>query len=369
VVVRIFGPESETLRRIAGQAAQVMTKIDGVGGVQVEGQVEEPQVEVKVDLAAADRHGLKPGDVRRQMATVFAGLSVGVLSESQKVYDVVVWGTPKTRHSLSNVKDFLLETPEGGRVRLADLAEVRVAATPVLVQHEAISRSIDVTANVRGASNASVAREVKRRVQELKYPLEYHSVIRGEYAERRSVQRHVLDVAIAVLIGVFLLLQSAFRSWRMAFLAFLMLPFALAGGALAALVASAVVSVGSLVGFLAVLGISARGSIILIKHCQQVERQSGEPFGPGVVMRAARERFAPILMSAGALAMAFLPLALAGSLAGLEIVQPMAAVILGGLITSTFLTLFVVPALYLRLGPTAAGDEASLEQPETTLAA
>jgi Cu/Ag efflux pump CusA len=210
---------------------------------------------------------------------------------------------------------------------------------------------------------------VKRRVQELKFPLEYHAVLKGEYTERRAAQRHALDVAIAALIGVFLLLQSAFRSWRLAAVAFLLLPFALAGGVLAALAGGAALSVGSVVGFLAVVGFSARGTIILIKHGQQVERAPGETFGAGLVLRAARERFTPILTTAVALAGALLPLVLFGNVAGMEIARPMATVALGGLVTSTLVTLFAVPALVLRIGPSPAGDPADLERPDPAPAA
>jgi CzcA family heavy metal efflux pump len=362
IVVRIFGPERDVLRRLAQGVEQTLARVDGLVDVQVEGQVEEPQVEIKVNLAAAERHGLKPGDVRRQTATVFAGLSVGSLYEAQKVFDVVVWGAPETRQNLTNIREFLLETPMGGRVRLGEVAEVRIAPTPTVIQHDAISRRIDVVANVHsGRDQGAVVREVNRRLQDVKFPLEYHAELKGEYVERQAAQKRILDVAIAAALGIFLLLQAAFRSWRLALVAFVTLPMALVGGVLAAFAGGSILSLGALIGFLALLGVTARSGILLLKHYQHLEQHGGEPFGPGLVLRGTREQCAPIVMTATTIGVALVPLMLFGAMAGIEIVHPMAIVILGGLVTSTLLTLFVVPALYLRFGRSPEPDTASLQ--------
>ena len=160
----------------------------------------------------------------------------------------------------------------------------------------------------------------------------------------------MLIYAIAAALGIFLLLQVSFRSWRLATISFLTLPMALVGGVLAAFLSDGIISLGSLVGFLTVLGVAARNGIMLISHYQHLEEHEGEPFGPNLVLRGARERLAPILMTALASALALLPLVLAGQIPGHEIENPMAVVIMGGLITSTLLNLFVVPSLYLAFG-------------------
>jgi Cu/Ag efflux pump CusA len=172
----------------------------------------------------------------------------------------------------------------------------------------------------------------------------------GEYQERQAAQDRLLLFALAAAIGVFLLLQAAFGSTRLAILSFLTLPSALVGGILAAWLGSGVISLGTLVGFFTVLGIAARNGIMMINHFQHLEKYEGETFGPALVIRGARERLAPILMTALATGLALVPLAIAGDLPGHEIEHPMALVILGGLITSTLLNLFVVPSLYLRFG-------------------
>ena len=349
IVVRLYGPERSTLQRTAQDVRQALATIKGITDLQIEGQAEEAQVEIKVDLVSAERHGLKPGDIRRQVATVFAGLQVGTLFEQQKVFEVVVWGVPEARRNLTNLRELLLETPKDTRVRLGEVAELRIAPTPTVIHHEALSPRIDVVANVRGRDLGSVAGDVARRLKGVKFPLEYRAELLGEYSERQAAQKRMLSFAIAAAIGIFLLLQACFASWRLAALVFLTLPVALVGGVLAAF-AGGGISLGSLVGFLALLGIAARNGILLISRYQHLQQHEGEPFGPGLVQRGTRERVAPILMTAVTTALALVPLVLLGDIAGLEIVRPMALVILGGLVTSTWLSLVALPALYLRLG-------------------
>jgi Cu/Ag efflux pump CusA len=350
VTVRIYGHDLDILRGKAEEVRQLLAEIDGVSEPIVEDQVEEPVVEIEVDLEKAQRYGIKPGDVRRAEAALLSGLHVGDLFEEQKVFEVVVWGTPETRESLTSIRELLIDTPGGGHVRLGDVADVRIVPNLNVIKREAVSRRLDVEANVRGGDSVAVAAEVDRRLNEIQWPLEYHAEVLGNYADRQAARNRVLAFALAAAVGTFLLLQACFGSWRLATLAFLALPVALVGGVLAAALGGGMLLLGSLAGFLAVLGIAARQGIVLIKHYQHLEQQEGETFGPGLVSRGAGEQFAPILTTAVTTAVAFLPLVLLGDIAGLEIAHPMAVVVLGGLVTSTLLYLFVVPALYLSLG-------------------
>jgi Cu/Ag efflux pump CusA len=207
-----------------------------------------------------------------------------------------------------------------------------------------------VQANVKGRDLAYVAQEVQRRLDKVSLPFGYRAVLQGEYIELKAAQQHLIFYAVLAVVAIFLLLQLSFQSWRLAILSFLTLPSALVGGVLAAYAAGGVISLGSLVGFLSVLGIAARNGIMMINHFQHLERYENEPFGIDLVLRGARERLTPILMTTGATGFAILPLVIYGNLPGHEIEFPMAVVILGGLVTSTLLNLFVVPALYLRFG-------------------
>ncbi|MGH8885217.1 MAG: efflux RND transporter permease subunit [Egibacteraceae bacterium] len=350
ITVRVYGPDLGVLRSKAAEVEQALSKIDGIVELHVELQTDVAQVEVKVDPATAQRYGLKPGDVRRAASTLVAGEEVGDIFRDGKAFDVQVWSTPATRNSVTDIRELLIDTPSGGQVRLGDVAEVRLAPTPNAIIRENVSRRIDVGANVRGRDLGSVVRDVERSLQAIEFPLEYRPELLGEYAERQTAQRRMLGFAVAAVIGMLLLLQASFASWRLAALSFLTLPIALVGGLLAAFVSGGVISLGSLVGFLTVLGIAARNGIMLISHYQHLERHEGETFGPGLVLRGARERLVPILMTAIATGLALVPLVISGSIPGHEIEHPMAVVIMGGLVTSTLLNLFVVPSLYLRFG-------------------
>jgi CzcA family heavy metal efflux pump len=350
IVVRIYGPDLGVLRSKAEEVRQALAQINGAADVHTELQVDVPHIQVKVDLAKAQHYGLKPGDVRRAAATLIAGTEVSDIHRDGKVYDVMVWGTPEARQSLSSIRDLLINTPGGSQVRLGDVAEVRILPTPNLIEREHDSRRIDVSLNARGRDLGAVVRDVQQRLSGIKFPLEYHAEILGEYQERQAAQERLLIFGIASAIGVFLLLQAAFGSWRLASLAFFTLPSALVGGVLAALAAGGVISLGSLVGFFTVFGVAARNGIMLINHCQHLERHEGESFGPKLVLRGARERLAPILMTALAAGLALVPLVISGDIPGQEIEHPMAVVIMGGLVTSTVLNLFIVPSLYLRFG-------------------
>ncbi|HEY7686530.1 MAG TPA: efflux RND transporter permease subunit [Gemmatimonadales bacterium] len=350
VVVRVYGKRRDMLMAKAEEVRQALSNVEGLVDLRVDGYVEQPQVEIQVNLAKAEPYGLKPGDVRRAAATMYAGLNVGFLFEEQKMYDVVVWGTPQLRNSVSDIRNLLLDTPRGGHVRLSEVADVRIASTPTVIHHEALQNRIDVVAGVRGRDLSSVVDAVENRLDNVHFPVEYYPAVLGESAEREAAEERMLSFALAVAIGILLLLQAAFRSWRLASLFFLALPVALVGGVFAALFDGGILSLGSLMGFLTLLAIAVRHGIMLIRHYQHLEEVEGEKFGPGLVLRGTRERFASVLVTTITTAAAMLPLVVLGKVAGLEIVHPIAAVILGGLVTTTVFNLHVVPALYLRFG-------------------
>jgi Cu/Ag efflux pump CusA len=343
----------------------LMSQVDGVVDPRIVRLVEQPNVEIDVDLDKAQRVGIKPGDVRRAEATLVQGLLVGSVFEDQKVFEVVVQGTPETRRSVSNVRNLLLDRPGGGHVRLGEVADVRITNEPIAIARDAVSRYLDVEANVSGRSLDAVAAEIENRLQDSVFPLEYHAEVLTQTTGEEINGAQMLLAGIAAALGALLLLQAAFRSWRLSVLALLTLPVALVGGVLAALIDGAQLSVGSLLGFLALLGIAARNGIVLIRHLQDLERFEGETFGADLVRRGARERLGPILTTACALAAIALVFVILGSRPGLEIVSPMAVVILGGLVTTTLVSLFVLPALYLRFGgrqPTLSPEEELMQR-------
>jgi Cu/Ag efflux pump CusA len=351
IVVRIFGPDLETLRTEAAKIATLIADVDGVVDAHASLQTDLPHILVEPDLAASRRLGLTPGDLRRQASTLIASEEVGDLFHGGRAYDVHVTAIPSARDSVTDVENLQIDTPGGGRVRLSEVAEVRLAPTPNAIEREAQSRRIDVGANVEGRDLAAVVDDVEDRLDGVSFPRAYHAEVLGESTELKAAQSRLMLFGIAAAVAILILLQMAFRSVRLALLTFLLLPMALVGGALAVWLAGGVISLGSLVGFLTVFGIAARNGILMVSHFQRLESE-GMAFGPDLVLRGASERLAPIMMTALATGLALVPLAVAGSIPGHEIEHPMAIVILGGLVTSTLLNLFVLPSLYLRFGRT-----------------
>jgi len=350
IVVRIYGPN---LGVLYAKADEVTGRIEGVDGlIDTHPDLAEdiPNTEVEVDLAAAQRYGVKPGDVRRQAAALVASEEVGDIFRGGRAYDVHVWSTPETRNSVSSLYQLPIDTPNGEQIRLEQVADIRTASTPNSIERVDQTRRIDVGANVEGEDLGSVVAEVEDRLAGVEFPREYSYEVLGESTELAAAQRNLLIYGIAAAIVILLLLQASFASVRLAFLLFITLPMALVGGVLAVWMGDGILSLGSLIGFLTVFGIAARNGILMISHFQHLEREEGEEFGPSLVLRGAKERLAPILMTALATGLALVPLAVAGDISGHEIQHPMAIVILGGLVTSTLLTLFVLPSLYLRFG-------------------
>ena len=350
VVVRVYGQDLDVIRARAEAVRKVVAGVPGVVDDHVDLQVDVPQIEVEVDLAKAARYGLKPGDVRRAAATLVAGEEVGDIFRAGKAYDVVVWSTPETRNSVTSIAALPIDTPSGRTVRIGDVAKVRVRPIPNVIERQGDSRRIDVVANVEGRDLGSVAKDVERGLATVAFPRGYHAELLGEYKERQAAQSRLFSSALIALTVILLLLQAAFGEWRLAAFVFLTLPMALVGGLIAAWLSGGVISLGSLVGFFTVFGIAARNGILLVDHCKHLERYEGEAFGPALVLRGARERLSPILMTSLATGLALVPLIVLGDRAGHEIEYPLAIVIVGGLVTSTLLTLFVVPSLYLRFG-------------------
>jgi Cu/Ag efflux pump CusA len=283
----------------------------------------------------------------------------------QKVFEVVVQGTEETRRSVSDVRNLLIDTPTGGHVRIGDVADVRINSNPIAIERDAVSRYLDVEANVSGRNLEDVAAEIESRLRESAFPLEYHAQVVTESTSREIGSVKMLLAAIAALFTALLLMQAGLMSWRLALLGLLSLPVALVGGALAALINGAELSLGALIGFLALFGLAARNGMVLLRHYQDLQRHEGIDFGSELVRRGAQERLGPIVTSASASAAAALVFVVLGTRPGLEIVHPMAVVMLGGLVTTVLLALFVLPALYMRFGggaPALAPEEELLDE-------
>ncbi len=361
IVIRVFGPDLDVLNEKAHEIEAQLQSVEGLTDLHVELHVKIPQIQIEPDLQATQEWGLKPGDLRRAVAAVMASEEVGDVYRDGRTYDVRVWGTTESRNSVDDVGRLLIDTPSGEQVPLSEVADVRIVPTDNSIERENQSRRLDVSANAVGSDLGSIARQVTEIVESVELPLGFRAEIIGEYKERQETQSSLLRYSIIAAAAILLLLYSSFRSFRLSVLAFACLPVALVGGIIAAWMTGGIISLGSLVGFLTVLGIAARNGIMMINHFQHLEREEGMTLGRDLVVRGAEERLSPILMTALTTGLALLPLVIAGDIAGHEIEHPMAIVILGGLVTSTILNLFIVPSLYLRFARPGDGHAAAIQ--------
>lgn len=363
IIIRLYGDDLRTLRAKSDQILALVKSVPGVADAHRDVSMDVPQINVTVDLAAASKYGLKPGDVRRDAATLVAGEEVGDLFRAGKAYDVVVWSPEATRRSFPDIEKLPIDTPSGHQIPLGAVATVVLAPNPNTVERQGGSRYLDVGAGVSGRDLGSVVGDINGKLASLRLGRGYHVEVLGEFQARQAAQGRLLEAAIIAAMLILLLLDAAFHQWRLAVLTFITLPMALVGGVLATWAAGGIITLGSLVGFFTVFGIAARNGILLVNHCQHLEAEEGMSFGPALVLRGARERLSPILMTSLATGLALVPLVLLGERPGHEIEYPLAVVILGGLVTSTLLNLLVVPSLYLRFGHRRPGARRSAARP------
>jgi Cu/Ag efflux pump CusA len=371
VTVRTFGANLDTLRSAAGDVRDAIAGVDGVASADLQQPIVEPTIDVEVDLHRAEKLGIKPGDVRRTAATLLNGIVVGNLFEAQKIFEVVVQGSDNLRHSIDDVRNLRVDLPDGRQVPLGSVANVSIVPSPNVIKHEDVSRYLDIGIDVSGRDVDAVAADLERAIRAVDFPLEYHAEVLDDYQSSKSDRLFFIGLAVSAFLGIFLLLQAALSSWRMAAALFVALPAALTGGLLAALIDGGPITIGSLAGFLAVYGLAARAGVLFVQRCHAIEddnlRVIGSKRGSRVagvddadvlatqlVRGVAAKRFTPSVATAVAVVLVFLPLALADGV-GFELVRPMAVVVIGGIVTTTLLNLFVLPGLYLRFGSRPEG--------------
>jgi CzcA family heavy metal efflux pump len=363
VAVKVFGDDLAAIDRAAADVARALNAVPGHENVLVEPQTGAPELVVRVRPEDAARYGLRNAQVLEAVHTAFQGATVGQVYDRNRVIDVVVLLDPDTRSDVGAVSELWLPVAAadlkasaadlgvtGGKVRLKQVADVFLSDGRFLVAHEGGARRVAVTCNVRGRDLESFAAEAERRLKGVSLPLGVYLAVTGEHEAQRAARRELLLLSVAAGAGVLLLMWTAFGSLRRLALLLLNLPFALVGGVAAVYLRGGVLDVGSLIGFVTLFGITLRNGIMMVSHWQHLLEQEGVPWGPELVHRGARERLAPVLMTALVTALGLLPIALASGTAGREIEGPMAQVILGGLVTSTALNLFVLPVLYRRFG-------------------
>ncbi|NBD08224.1 efflux RND transporter permease subunit [Corallococcus silvisoli] len=350
IVVRASGPDLDTLRSKARDIEARLRGIPGVVNLKVEPQVLVPQLQVRLEPEAGRRLGLTPGDVQRAVATLLQGTKVGEVYRDERTLDVVVWGEESLRQDVAAVKSLRLVAPSGMPYRLGDVARVEMVSVPNVIQHEGASRRLDITCDAQGRALGAVVTDIRAALSGLDWPVGHHAEVLGEYAERQGARTRLLAFSLLAVLGIALVLYLDFQSPRLVAFTLGTLPFALVGGVVGVLLTGGVVSLGSLVGFVTVLGVAARNGILLVSHYRHLEASEGVPFGRELVLRGTLERLQPMAMTTLTTALALVPLVAGGLRPGQEIEHPMAVVILGGLVSSAVLNVLLVPSLYLRFG-------------------
>ena len=358
VTVRVYGQDLKVLQEKGAELKRLLTGVDGVKRADIATPLAEPTIEIEVDLVRAQKLGVLPGDVRRVAAVLLAGIQVGSVYENQKVFEVSVWSIPEARNGVSSVKALPVPLPEGGFTTIGEVADVRIRPISPAIVHEDVTRYLDVAVQVDGRSVGDVESDAQAAIDSLKYPLEYHAEILDAYGDEQHSIRRMWIFAIAALIGLFLLIQSAFNSWRMALLVTLSLPVALLGGLIAAKIDGGPLTLATVAGMVGVLIVALRQAINLGSRYQGL-RSDGVPFGSELSVGGMRE-FAPsAVASALTTIVLMIPLAFQGSSSGREVLSRAAAVIIGGSITSLLWALWILPALHRSFGPKA--DPISLD--------
>ncbi len=356
LAVKFFGPDLAVLRSLGARAQTLLASLPGLVDISNQEQASVPQLAIDFDRRALPLYGLTPASLSRSVEALFQGTGAGEILEDGIVSRVVVRLPERLRASREALDALPVPTPSGQTVRLGDVARPRFDLGPGLVRRENVERVAMVTANIAGADlTGAVARVQEVLAAGIDLPPGYRIAYGGQFEEAARSLRNLAGLSVLVLVGMYGLLFTAFRNYRHALIVLVNLPLALVGGVFAVALGGGVLSVASLVGFITLFGIATRNGVLLVSHYNHLMTEEGLVLGHAVV-QGSRERLAPVLMTALTAGLALIPLVLAGEKPGNEIQSPMAQVILGGLLTSTFLNLVLVPVLFARWGGPSARE-------------
>jgi CzcA family heavy metal efflux pump len=350
VVVNVYGDDLDVLDDKATEIAQALGKTPGAADVQIQSPAGAPQLTIRLRPEALARWGFDSVQVLDAIRTAYQGEVAGQVFEGNRVFNVTVILDAEQRKRLANIENLPLRNPTGTYVRLKDLADITQGSGRYVILHNGARRVQAITCNVTGRDVTSFVADARKRVSAVALPPGSYVEFGGTAEAQARSTRDLVVHSIIAGVGIVLLLSLVLRSARNLLLVFVNLPFALVGGVLAVLFSGGVLSVGSLVGFVTLFGITLRNSIMMLSHFEHIVASDRAIWGPETALRGAQERLAPILMTALVTALGLLPLALGSGAPGREIEGPMAIVILGGLFTSTALNLLVLPGLALRYG-------------------
>ncbi len=346
IAIKIFGPDLGTMQMMGNTIKSRISLIEGLVDASVEQQAATPQIQIRADRAALAQYGISMQDFNNFVELAFSGGKLSDIYEGQRRYDVVLKLGDDGARSLEGVRNALIDTGTGGKVALDQVADIVSTSGPNAISRENVQRKLVVSANVSGRDVGSVVEDVQRAVAEsVRLPEGYRIEYGGQFESARSAQRTLALATILALFAIFLLLYLEFRDVALSGIVLASLPLALVGGVFAVWISSAVVSIPSIIGFITLFGIATRNGVLLINRYQHLRLDEGESLRESVIDGSV-DRLNPILMTALTSALALIPLIFNGDKTGNEIQSPMAAVVLGGLLTSTLLNIFIIPIMY-----------------------
>ncbi|NUN49245.1 MAG: efflux RND transporter permease subunit [Candidatus Brocadiae bacterium] len=364
LAVKIYGPDLDVLRDRAAALSDGMRTIPGIVDLQVEPQVNIPQVRVRIRRDALQLHGLSAGHVAEALETALKGRTVARVPQGDASIDLVVWFDEAARRDPSAIGQALLTAPDGSRVPLAAVADIARAWGPNTVHREGLQRRIAVQCNVSGRDLDGVVASIQALEPGLALGPGYRVEYGGQFEARRDASRRIAVLFVVSILVIFLLLCRVLESWRAALQCMANLPMAFVGGVLAAWwFGDRTLSIASLIGFITLTGIVMRNGIMMISHYNHLMRHEREPFGSGMIVRGSLERLAPVLMTALTAGLGLVPLAMGKGEPGREMLHPLAIVVLGGLVSSTLLDQFVTPVLFRLFGRPLPPDGAEPPTP------
>ncbi len=351
IVVNIYGNDLDALDKKATEVAAVMKTIEGASGVQVQSSSPTPLLQIALRLDKLKEHGLAPLEIVNSVKTAFEGLSVAKYQEDNRIFDVVVSLPENKRQTPDDVRHLPIKTAGGLLLPLAEFADIRQQSGRYNILHQDGQRLQSVTSNVVNRDIVSFMNDLEETVfAQVEFSAEIYPEFTGAAIEQAKAKEELIVLSSLVLAIVMMLIYIAIGSFRHVLLMLINLPFALVGGVIAVLITGGGLSVGSLVGFVTLFGITIRNSIMLVSHYQYLVQEEGLPWNLDVAIQGAKERLPSILMTALVTALAMLPIAINSDNPGREIMGPMAAIIIGGLASSTILNLLIMPAIMLKFG-------------------
>jgi len=356
IAIKVFGDDLNQLRNQAKGIESAIADIPGVRDLQVEQQTEIPQLRIEADGHKLEAFGLRRSDVNEFVETALQGEVVSQVLDGQRTFDLLVRLGEDSREDVEALRRLVIELPSGGRVKLEDVAKIYRAGGPNTINREQVRRRIVVQCNVRGRGLVDVVRDMKQRLEPIiaELPTGYYIEFGGQFQSQQTAARRISALFVVALLGMFLVLFKMFRSANLALQVMVALPTAFIGGVASLYLTNQTLTVASMVGFISLCGIASRNGILLTNHYLHLVKYEGESWTREMVIRAGKDRLAPVLMTALTSGIGLVPLALAAGEPGKEILYPVATVIIGGLITSTLLEFFVRPALFWKVGINAA---------------